>query len=209
MTGSTDVPARARRAARTARVITEVANPVVPVLIICVLCGVHGAESLRAGIAWGLAAGLFCAVIPFVVIEIGVRRRGFSDRHVTRREERRGAYLLGLGSVLCGAAAMVVLDAPALLVRALVTMILGLVVCAAVTALGPKVSLHMFCSTALGVFAALLLSPWWLLVLPALLPPVAWSRLHLRQHSPLEIVLGAVLGAAVTATGRLLLPGPW
>lgn len=205
MTSSTAAAAR-DPATRAARIITEVLTPVVPVLLICVLCGVHGAPRPGAGLGWGLLAGLFCAVIPFAVIEAGVRRRGFSDRQVSRREERRGAYVIGIGSVLCGAAALVLLGAPALLTWALATMVVGLLVCAAVTAAGMKASLHMFCASALGVFAALLVSPWWLLMLPVLLPTIAWSRLHLRQHTRTEVVLGAVLGAAVTVLGWLFVP---
>ncbi|MFC0676175.1 hypothetical protein [Brachybacterium hainanense] len=193
---------------RLARGLTEVLTPVVPVLVICILCGLHSQPGRLAGLGWGLFAGLFCAAIPYVIVEAGVRRARFSDRQVSRPEQRRRAYLLGIGSVVVGLAAMLLLGAPVLLLWALGTMCAGLLLAAGITLLGIKVSLHLFCLSALLAFLALLLDPRWLLAAPVLLPLLGWARLHLAQHTLREVVLGTLLGPAVTLLGWSLAPLP-
>lgn len=193
---------------RAARIITEVFTPVLPVLLICLMCGVYGHPNPWLGLAWGAVIALFSAVIPFVIVEFGVHRRRLSDRQVTSREQRWGVYAMCIASVLCGLATVLLLDAPPLLVWALLTMVAGLVVCAAVTALMTKVSVHLFCLTAMIVFASLIVSPWLLIALPILVPTVAWSRHRLGHHSLLEITLGASLGAVVTLVSWIFVPLP-
>lgn len=191
---------------RAARIITELFTPALPVLIICLMCGVYGHPSPWRGLTWGAIIALFCVVIPFVIVEVEVRRKRLSNRHVTRREERQGVYAMCITSVLCGLATVILLDAPPLLVWALLTMVAGLAVCAAVTVLMAKVSVHLFCLTALIVFAGLIVSPWLLIALPVLVPVVAWSRYRLGHHSLLEMSLGAGLGAVVTLVGWGFVP---
>ena len=65
-----------------------------------------------------------------------------------------------------------------------------------------KLSLHLACAAFAGV---VLLGLWWPAgsVLLACLPVLAWSRLRLARHAPMEVVGGALLGAA--AGGAALL----
>src|SRR5699024_1968773 len=106
-----------------ARVISAIFTPVLPVLLICLLSGVYGHPDPWHGLAWGALVALFCAVIPFAIVEVGVHRKLLSDRHVTRREERRGVYAMLIASVLCGLVTARVAGAPALLLWAFVTMV--------------------------------------------------------------------------------------
>lgn len=193
---------------RAARITTEIFTPVLPVLLICLMCGVYGHPDPWLGLAWGAVIAMFSAVIPFVIVEVAVRRMRLSDRHVTRREQRRGVYAMCIVSVLCGLATVLLLGAPALLVWALLTMVAGLAVCTIVTVLLAKVSVHLFCLTALIIFASLIASPWALVALPILVPIVAWSRLRLGHHSLLETSLGVTLGAVVTLVSWVFVPLP-
>ncbi|MGL4743058.1 MAG: hypothetical protein ACRCXL_01525 [Dermatophilaceae bacterium] len=158
------------------------------------------------GLGWGVLLGGFCAVIPMAVIHLAVWRERLTDRHVTRREQRWWVFLVCTGSVLGGMAATLLLGAPRLLVWILLTMIAGLVLTGTVTLVGPKVSMHAFCFTALVLVAALLISPWCLLALPALLPLVAFARLRLDHHTPAEIALGVGLAVVVMLASRTFVP---
>lgn len=191
---------------RVSRILTELFSPVWTVLAICLVCGSYGHPDPVVGLGWGLFVGAFCAVLPFIIIELGVRRSTLSDRHVTRREQRRGVFIMGISSVICGLVGALALGAPPLLIWALLTMIAGIVVTGTITVVSTKVSLHVFCLVSLILLAALLISPWWLLSAAVLLPAVAWSRLQLRHHSWLELVLGTVLGLVVTLVGWAFVP---
>ncbi|WP_197517506.1 phosphatase PAP2 family protein [Microbacterium karelineae] len=193
------------RADGIARIVTEIGTPAVSVVALCVLCGIVGAPG-AAGILWGALLAVFCGVVPYVVLEIASRRNRITDRHVTQRSQRPWAFAICLVSVLAGFVVMLLLDAPALLMWALMTMLAGLVVAGGITIVGPKVSMHALCLTSFFTLASLLLSPWWLLGLAFALPLVVWSRLRLGHHSPVEVVLGTVLGAAVTWGSWLLAP---
>lgn len=176
--------------------VTEIFTPASSVVAISLLCGIKGAAGWP-GVAYGAAVGAFCGAIPYITLEIAARRERITDRHVTQHDQRPWAYGVCLASVAAGFVTMAFLDAPALLIWALVTMAFGLVVTGGVTFVGPKVSMHAFCLVVLGILAALLLSPWWLLALVAALPVVVWSRLRLGHHSPVEVAWGTALGVLV------------
>ena len=189
-----------------ARILSDVFAPAVSVFLICVLVGAASGSDRLVGTGWGVFAGVFCAVIPMTVIHAAVRRERLTDRHVTRREQRWWVFLVCAGSVLCAITTTALLDGPTRLVWILLTMIAGLLVAGGVTLFGPKVSMHAFCFTALVVLAALLLTPWWLLAFPLLFPLVAFARLRLRHHTPLELVLGVLLATAVMLIAGMFVP---
>ena len=148
-----------------------------------------------------LAALMLAVVLPTAVLLIrGVRSGRWSDVDVSVHTERRRFYppaiLLSTGGIV----ALLLLHAPGFVVRgAIVT--LGLLLVAAMINRHLKVSLH----TMFAFFCAVvLLRIGWLCGAVALTLAllVFWSRLHLRRHALVDVVLGAVLGtigAIITA----------
>lgn len=193
-------------ATTAARVLSDILAPAVSVFLICVLCGVVGHTQPWQGLGWGVLLGGFCAVIPMITVHIAVRLEHLTDRHVTRREQRWWVFLLCTGSVLCGMIMTLLLGAPVLLIWMLLSMTAGLVLVGMITLLGPKVSMHAFCLTSLLVLAGILISPWWLLTLPVILPLIALARLKLSHHTPAEIIIGAGLAVAVVLVARQFMP---
>ena len=189
-----------------AQVLSDIFAPAHSVFLICVVAGVTGQVSPLRGLLWGLLLGCFCAVVPMIVIHVAVRREHLSDRHVTHREQRWWVFLICAGSVLCAIATTLVFDGPGLLMWILLTMVAGLVLVGVVTAIGPKVSMHAFCFTTLATIAALLASPWWLLIFALGFPLVAFARLRLRHHTPVELGLGVGLALMVTLSARAFMP---
>jgi hypothetical protein len=50
---------------------------------------------------------------------------------------------------------------------------------------------------------AILVSPWWLFLAP-LVVLTGWARVEIRDHTPVQVSVGAIVGAGVAA-GVLLL----
>ncbi|WP_162144886.1 hypothetical protein [Arthrobacter castelli] len=189
-----------------ARILSDVFAPAVSVFLMCVLSGIISHPQTWTGLGWGILLGGFCAVIPMAAIQLAVHREYLTDRHVTRREQRWWVFLVCAGSVLSGIVTTLLLNAPALLTWILLTMVAGLALTGAITLIGPKISMHTFCLTALIVLAAMLVSPWWLLSLLVALPLVAFARLKLRHHTVLEIALGVVIALVLMFVARLFMP---
>ncbi|MEU7673609.1 hypothetical protein AB0C42_02200 [Micromonospora taraxaci] len=67
------------------------------------------APAVMTVLGWALLAILFCSVVPYAVIWVGVRRGRLTDHHIGVREQRRRPLVYGLLSVLVGLAVLVVL----------------------------------------------------------------------------------------------------
>jgi membrane-associated phospholipid phosphatase len=183
---------------RAARMVTEVLSPAPIVAVLPLVVAWHGTSDAATAIGWGLTATLFASVLPFAVVLLGVRRGRLTDHHVGLRQQRARPMLMGVASVLIGLGLLVALRAPRELVALVAAMTVGLSVSLLVT-LWWKVSVH----TAVAAGAAMVL---WLVFGPALFAiwplvgVIGWSRVQLGDHTPAQVVVGAVLGAGVAAT---------
>ncbi|MGW4382771.1 hypothetical protein [Kitasatospora sp. NPDC004531] len=146
------------------------------------------------GLAWAAFAALFAAVIPTWFIARGVRRGSIEDRHVGQRRRRLVVIPFIMGSVLVSLVTMVFLDAPADMTAMVLAMFASLVPIMVITVWW-KVSVHTAVLSGAIVCTAIALGPWWLLLLPAV-ALVGWSRVVLRDHTPAQTVVGALVGAA-------------
>jgi hypothetical protein len=192
-------PARRPTSYRIARMISWIGHPLVFVSA-SVAIVVFFRLADRVGVSV-LIALVLAVVLPMAMLLIrGVRSGRWSDIDVSVQTERARFYPRAILLSLGGIAALLLLRAPAFVVRgALVTLILLLI--AAFTNRRLKISLHamfaFYCAvvlfqigTSIGIVA---------LSLAAL---VFWSRLHLGRHALLEVLLGAavgLLGAVATA----------
>ncbi|GGK40643.1 hypothetical protein GCM10010124_36820 [Pilimelia terevasa] len=205
MTEAKPAPSRTRHALdRLARVITETLAPAVllSVTILAVAGHVMATEGWAA-LAWGAVLTLFGAVIPTIYIVRGVRRGRWSNHHVTRRESRTRPLIVAALSILTVLILASVGDAPRLLVAMTVTGLVNLLVLLAITRWAcHKISLHS--SVAAGSLAVLATTygPTLWFAAP-LMVAVAWSRVHLREHTFLQVLTGATTGLLA---GAVLFP---
>ena len=109
---------------------------------------------------------------------------------------------IALASVVVGLLVLLWLDAPRALFALVAAMVAGLAVALAITSFW-KISIHA--ASAAGTVASLsiLVSPWWLLAAP-LVALTGWARVEIRDHTPVQVSVGAIVGAVVAA-GVLLL----
>jgi hypothetical protein len=181
---------------RVARGLTEVFAPAVLAATLPAVIGMHAGRTALTGLAWGLLASLFCAIIPYGMILLGVRRGRLSDHHIGVREQRTGPLSLALLSVLSGLMLLVLLGAPRELVALVIASFVGGAVGTIVNHFW-KLSVHAGVAAASAVVLTLVFGPV-LLVTAVPVAAVGWSRVRLRDHTAAQVLAGAAIGA-VTA----------
>jgi membrane-associated phospholipid phosphatase len=181
---------------RTARLITDTLAPANLVIAILLIIGWHSTSSVT-GLGWGVLAALFCGGIPFAVIMLGVRRGSWTDKHIRVREQRAAPLLATMTSVLVGISLLVAFKAPREVFALVVAMLVGLIMTMIVTVWW-KVSVHT--AVASGVVVILLLA-YGMSMAPLMLgiAAIGWSRVALRDHTPAQTLVGALLGGLAAA----------
>jgi len=181
---------------RTARLITDTLAPANLVIAILLIIGWHSTSSVT-GLGWGVLAALFCGGIPFAVIMLGVKRGSWTDKHIRVREQRAVPLLATMTSVLVGISLLVAFNAPREMFALVVAMLVGLIVTMIVTVWW-KVSVHT--AVASGVVVILLLA-YGMSMAPLMLgiAAIGWSRVALRDHTPAQTIVGALLGGLAAA----------
>ncbi len=181
--------------ARVARGLTEVFAPAVLAAALPIVIGVHAGRTALTGLWWGLLASLFCAIIPYAMILIGVRRGRLSDHHIGVREQRTKPLTLGLLSVLAGLGLLALLGAPRELVALVIASFAGGAVATAVNHFW-KLSVHAGVAAGAAVVLTLAFGP--LLLLTAVpVAAVGWSRVRLRDHTMWQVIAGTLIGAVI------------
>jgi membrane-associated phospholipid phosphatase len=144
-------------------------------------------------------AAVFAAVIlPIANIMYFSRRYQNADKlDVEKKEDRMLPLIAGVIGYIVGVALLLLLEAPWL---ATVLMICYAVVTFAILLITPywKISVHS-CGV-IGPSVGLAVAFWPVgLVYFLLLPPIIWSRYVLKKHTPLQLVMGALVGFVITA----------
>ena len=189
---------------RLARITTEVFAPAVFAAVLPMVVAVHAtAPAVVVGLGWGALAVLFCSVVPYGIIWLGVRRGQLTDHHIGVRAQRRRPLLHGMASVLAGLTLLVLLGAPRPLV-ALVVAMFAIVAGVAVVNQIWKLSAHAAVCAA-SVAALIYVFGPAAAPLLALIGLVGWSRVRLAAHSLGQVVAGTVLGPLIGAPIFVLL----
>jgi membrane-associated phospholipid phosphatase len=181
---------------RAARLLTELFAPAVLAATLPVVIGVHAGRTAPAGLLWGLLASVFCALLPYGMILLGVRRGTLSDRHIGVRSQRTRPLTLGLLSVLAGLALLVWFGAPRELIALVVASFAGGAVGTAVNHFW-KMSVHASVAAGSAVVLAMVFGPLLLPVCGLVVAAVGWSRVRLRDHTTAQVLAGTVVGAVI------------
>ncbi len=187
-------------AVRIARIVSWALHPflIAPVAIMLIL-RLDGMSLAQAAEWAALCAG-------FVILPVGgfiiykLIHHQVTDADVSVREDRYGLYALAVG---CMAACVLVLwrlGAPRPVQAVFASGLTTLVAFGIVTRLWVKVSIHTGMlggvATAVAFFSLPLAA---VLLVCTLL--VAWSRLALGRHTPIEILLGLLIAGGITGFG--------
>ena len=153
---------------------------------------------MTSGAICSLISIIAATVLPILVIVFFSKKYGNSDRlDVVNKEERFLPLIFGVLSYFVGVALLYLVNAPML---AIALMICYALVTAAITVITPywKISIHSCGTVGPSMGLALAFWPWGALYI-LLLPPVMWSRYVLKKHTPLQLVMGAVVGFVISA----------
>jgi hypothetical protein len=186
---------------RFARLATEIFAPwvwlvVLPFVVAWAATGRWGGTAL-----WGALVALFGSLIPMYVIVRGARRGRWDGHHVNNREGRLIPLATCILSLAVGIAILLIGNAPHQMLALAGGLMAILVITTAITVIAKwKISLHGAVAAGTVAILTLAVTPWLALATLAVVW-VGWSRVHLRDHTALQVILGAITG--VIAGGSL------
>ncbi len=192
------------RAEKVAKIISLVEQPpflsILPFVLICMLMS----KDTLTGVLGSVIAVFAAVVLPVVNIMYFSRKFDNSDHlDVENKDQRMRPLVIGVICYAIGTALLYVIGAPWI---AVVLMICYTVVTAIIAAITPhwKISIHACGVIGPSMGLTIAFGPIGLLYF-LLLPPVMWSRYVLLKHTPLQLVMGAVVGFVISAVIFLLL----
>lgn len=170
-----------------------------PFVMIGVMVGTAAAaRQTAAEAARSVATVALFTIVPLAVLMWHQVRRGrWESSDASNRAERPILYIAGGIAVAVLLAYLLLARPQSLMIRGVVSSLGMLAVCGAATR-WIKVSLHMAFATLAATALALMRLPTGYALLLAL-PALAWSRLVLHRHTPVEVVLGTIIGAGAGA----------
>jgi putative transposase len=180
-----------------ARLVSIAAHPFVTVSVMA------GVSAARIG-GRGEAAPAIALVALLVIAPVAglmrrqVRERRWQNADASNPAERPVLFVFISAGLVALVAYAMLTHSRSFLLRGPAATLAMMVACAIITP-WLKVSLHLaFASLAATTLILLGSRVGWALL--AVIPGLAWSRLHLSRHQPSEVVLGAILGA-ITGLG--------
>lgn len=187
-----------RRSDRLAALLTNCFAPAHLVIGLLLIVGAASHPSSHRGLAWGAIAAFLVGVLPYAWVLHAVRRGRFTSHHIPDRTQRMLPLAIAAAAVVVGLVTLALLGAPRPLVALIVAMLAGLAVTTAITRHW-KISLHTGVAAGTATILAIVFGPA-LLTTGVIVAAIGWSRVHLRDHTPPQVILGALVGALVAAT---------
>jgi hypothetical protein len=176
-----------------ARWISILGHPFAPTLIL-----VFGAALQLRSPAEALQTSLLVAVVALLpvgaLMAYQVRRGSWAHADASNRAERPLLFAVAIVALAVMIGAVLWFRPGSFLIRGAIGSMSMLAACAILTR-WVKVSLHM-AFAALAATALLFLGSPLGWVLLAAMPALAWSRLVLNRHKPIEVALGVLVGIA-------------
>ncbi len=143
-----------------------------------------------------LVVVIFCSIVPALVVVILKKMGKVNDYDISKRENRTLPFLIGVVGYFLGALTLYLLNAPPIIVGFMLCYAINTVLIFFITLVW-KISVHV---TSLGGPIAAMtyvfgLQSLWLLLL---MPPLAWARVRLKAHTPMQTIVGGTLGFSAT-----------
>lgn len=183
---------------RLARLLTEILSPAVLVAVVLFAVAWSSAESPRSALVMGVLAAAAASFFPIAYILCGVRRGSWTDRHVGNRAQRTVPMIVCLASTAAGTLALAAAGAPRDLLALIACMAAALTVATPITLLARwKISIHSLVAAGTAV-AFTVVFGWALVFTWPMAAAVGWSRVRLNDHTPTQVLAGAVVGACAT-----------
>lgn len=180
---------------RLAKLTSNILNPFLVSFAIIILLSFEATPSTSEALKWSLIS-LALSVLPvFIAVVYLARRRKLDSIFTNSRWQRKRIYLLASAWAVAACVVLSYLGAPALLVTTFVAGLAAIFIFMGIN-LFWKISLHTaFVAASVTILIMVYSGTGALTAL--LLPPVAWARIELEQHSPAQVAGGALLAALI------------
>ena len=195
---SPPAPLRVRKRVWTdvARILSTVCNPFLTSLALFVILA--GARSNGTTGFWVLLfnSAFFTSIAPMLFIFYLYATDRISDLDMSIRAERERVFIAFVVFYALGAVDLWLIHAPAIMTASMAAYAVSTLVVQWITRYW-KISTHALGITAPLVGLTVLFGqrpvPFYVLI-----PIVGWSRVHLRAHTPLQVIAGTALSLATT-----------
>lgn len=162
--------------------------------------------NLFYSLKWTLFSYIFLFSVVFFVL-FGVFMGFFSDYDVSKKEERPKLFAFGGVVTFLYFGSLIILSGPKILYLVIFGIILGVLTISIVNN-WVKASIHTATVSAFTLSVVILFG-YKLTPVLLLIPAMAWARIEIKKHTPLEAVTGGFLGIVLTiivyAVGRVIL----
>jgi drug/metabolite transporter (DMT)-like permease/membrane-associated phospholipid phosphatase len=189
---------------RSAQIVSRFLAPQYVMIPAFILIGLAEPTRRLEALFWSLGMAVIGLLLPLGFMWRKFKRGGITDWHISNRQERLQPSII-LASILAVSlpiALLLVFDGPRVLLAAFVGAALLVGFNLGVTTTW-KISQHVSAISATATFATALAG---IAAVPTLLlvPVVAWARVKVGAHTPLQAIAGGASGALITLATLLL-----
>ena len=186
---STNKSVQENRSDRVAEALSLAFHPFIVIVPTMVIAIVQQGHDVWQALFW-TAMAVCIVILPLVfLIYTGVKSGRYSDRSVSIREQRHILYAAAGFLMILLLAILIVGNAPLILFACLVSAVFTTLISSAINARFTKLSLHSV-GMAGSITVLMLTVPILGIAMAAFAPLVGWARIHLRHHTPLQILIG-------------------
>jgi len=178
-----------------ARAVSFLLSPVFALFPIPFILVAKFSQDYSHALKWAIFSYAFILVVVVFVI-VGVMLGAFSNFNVSKKEQRPLLFSFSAFVIFCYLLSLIILQGPKILFIAVFAIVFGLIAFVIVNK-WIKASIHVATATAVLLFIGVVYKGYFFLFL-ALIPLLAWSRIKIKEHSPIETIIGSVLGIVVT-----------
>jgi hypothetical protein len=181
---------------RLAELTSNILNPFLLSFVLIVLLSFKSTASTLEAIKWSLIS-IGLSILPvFIVIIYLVRNQKLDSIFINFRKQRTKIYLLSGAWIALGCLVLFFMGAPTVFVAIFIAGLVMALIFMAINLMW-KISIHTaFASASITILIIVYGATGVLTAL--LLPPVAWSRIEMKLHSPAQVVGGALVSAVIT-----------
>ena len=178
-----------------AKLTSNILNPYLVSLVVITLLSLESASSLSDAIKWSLILSAVTIMPVFSVIVYLAHKEKVEGIFIVARRQRNKFYILACICAVAGCLTLLLGDAPLVLMATFVAALSAIIVFMSINLLW-KISLHTaFAAGSVTVLTIIYGTIGALSVM--LVPPIAWARIELKQHSLAQAIAGALLAALI------------
>jgi membrane-associated phospholipid phosphatase len=180
---------------KLAKLISNILNPFLVSIIVLIMLAFKTSDSIGDAVKWALIS-LALSVLPiFIVIISMVRLKKLDGLFVNPRKQRNGIYLLASVLGALGSGLLWYLKAPHILFVTFTAGLIAMVVFMVINYFW-KISVHtaFIAASVAELIMVFGVAAVWAVIL---IPPVAWARIKLQQHSIAQVVTGGLLASVI------------